>query len=133
MRDFGVNFSSNLNFDVHISETIIKTLSVLGFTFRNASSFKRILVIKSLYFTLARSILEFVIVIFEFHIKIINFLTAHSEKISPLCNKVCWHIWYDHFSHDHTYLRSTLLIPKFSLRIIYLDSLFLFIVTNGLI
>lgn len=57
-KDLGVTFEERWKFSQHIAETHSKSLKMLGFILRNARYFRNTLVLRTLYDTLVRSILE---------------------------------------------------------------------------
>ena len=58
-KDLGVTFEKKWRFDMHITEVHNKSLKMLGFVMRSGRYFDNILVLRTLYDTLVRSILEF--------------------------------------------------------------------------
>jgi phage-related holin len=58
VRDLGIIFSNDLNFNAHIDSLYNKALRVLGFMKRNCAEFKEIKCFTTLYHALVRSILE---------------------------------------------------------------------------
>ncbi|XP_043467002.1 fatty acyl-CoA reductase 1-like isoform X4 [Leptopilina heterotoma] len=63
LSDLGVLLCNNLSFDEHISAIISRALKCLGFVMRNASIFHTENVLKVLYFSLVRPILEYASII----------------------------------------------------------------------
>lgn len=65
VRDLGVLFNSNYSFNDHISKTVTKALKTLGFVMRCASVFRNLGFLRTLYFILVRSILEYACIIWS--------------------------------------------------------------------
>lgn len=61
IKDLGVTIDCKLNFSEHISTTTAKAFAVLGFIRRNAADFDDVYVLKTLYSSLVRSILEYAV------------------------------------------------------------------------
>lgn len=64
-KDLGVTFDSQLSFNDHTSNVIQSSLKMLGFIVRNTRSFNNIEALKSLYFSLVRSRLEYCTVVWS--------------------------------------------------------------------
>jgi hypothetical protein len=65
VKDLGFYFTPTLSFDDHINTTIGRSLKVLGFIKRNTRHFTSFPCLRSLYFSLVRSILEYGIVVWQ--------------------------------------------------------------------
>ncbi|XP_062699172.1 uncharacterized protein LOC134284397, partial [Aedes albopictus] len=59
IKDLGITLDSKLKFNEHISKTIAKANSMLGFLRRNTADFDDIYALKALYCSLVRSGLEY--------------------------------------------------------------------------
>lgn len=59
IKDLGITFDSKLSFNEHISVIVNASYKTLGFIIRNVKSFNNLDAIKSLYFSLVRSKLEY--------------------------------------------------------------------------
>jgi hypothetical protein len=59
MKDLGIILDSKLRFNEHISRTVAKANSMLGFLRRNTAQFDDVYALKTLYCSLARSVLEY--------------------------------------------------------------------------
>lgn len=65
MRDLGVLFLPNLNFDLHIDHIVSKSMLMLGFIKRICYNFTNVDCLKSIYFAHVRSHLEFACVVWS--------------------------------------------------------------------
>lgn len=61
IRDLGIIVDKSLTFKEHLSVTISKAITTLGFIIRNTKDFDDVYVLKTLYCSLVRSILEYAI------------------------------------------------------------------------
>lgn len=67
IKDLGIILDSKLRFTEHISKTIAKASSMLGFMCRNAADFDDVYALKTLYCSLVRSVLEYGVQIWAPH------------------------------------------------------------------
>lgn len=67
VKDLGIYRVPSLSFGQHINITVGRALKVLGFLKRNTILFTSITCLRSLYFSLIRSILEYGIVVWHSH------------------------------------------------------------------
>jgi hypothetical protein len=63
IKDFGIYYSSSLSFNHHIDIITGQANKVLGFIKRNTKLFSSLTCLRSLYFALVRSILEYGVVV----------------------------------------------------------------------
>jgi len=109
MKDLGVHFTPNLNFNYHISKITSKSMQMLGFMKRVTKDFKEIKTLHVLYNSLVRSRLEFCSQIWN------PTARTHVNKLERIQKKylkhVCFksNIMYDQFSYDE-------LCEKFNLK-----------------
>jgi hypothetical protein len=66
-NDLGIIFNRELNFHDHIEKSCCKALKTLGFVKRVSNEFNLLVPLKSLYCTLVRPTLEYVVVIWDPH------------------------------------------------------------------
>ena len=59
IKDLGVIFTSNMSFNKHICNVTAKSFQMLGFVRRTMKPFKDLSVLRSLYYSLIRSKLEY--------------------------------------------------------------------------
>lgn len=59
IKDLGVHFESDLSFKLNHNLVMNKAFKILGFVSRNTQNFKNIICLKTLYYSLVRSSLEF--------------------------------------------------------------------------
>uniref|UniRef100_A0A8D8ZWV8 Reverse transcriptase n=1 Tax=Cacopsylla melanoneura TaxID=428564 RepID=A0A8D8ZWV8_9HEMI len=59
VKDLGVMFNCDLKFNSHYNAVVNKAFRTLGFLYRNSREFQSADTLKSLYFTLVRSSLEY--------------------------------------------------------------------------
>jgi len=67
IKDLDIHFISSLSFGHHIDLTVARALKVLGFIQRNTKYFTSLNCLRSLYFSLVRSILEFGVPVVVWH------------------------------------------------------------------
>ena len=108
MKDLGVYFKPNLNFNYHISKITSKSMQMLGFIKRVTRDFKDVKTLHALYNSLVRSRLEFCSQIWNPSARV------HSNKLERVQKKyvkyVCYksNIIYDHFSYEELCLHFNL-------------------------
>ncbi|XP_043467000.1 fatty acyl-CoA reductase 1-like isoform X2 [Leptopilina heterotoma] len=133
LSDLGVLLCNNLSFDEHISAIISRALKCLGFVMRNASIFHTENVLKVLYFSLVRPILEYASIIW------VPFYTIYRVRIERVQSRffqfiACQlRIPFDRYSHDYSSLRILLQIPLITSRFLFNDMTFLYKILNELI
>jgi hypothetical protein len=131
IKDLGIHFTPSLNFDHHINVTVGKALKVLGFIKRNTKSFTSASCLRTLYFSLVRSILEYGGVIWH------PYLAKDQLRLERVQNKFLSYASYilkiNHPPHDYSLIRNTLKIPSLSTRRLDADSNFIFSLLNGFI
>lgn len=59
VKDLGIYFQSDLSFGYHIQEVTKSAYKILGFIIRNSQSFRNVETLKTLYFSLVRTRLEY--------------------------------------------------------------------------
>jgi hypothetical protein len=78
IRDLGVIFSCNLNFNMHIDYILTNWFALLGFIKRNGREFCDPLTLKSLFICYVRSVLEYASVVWN------PLYQAHSARIESI-------------------------------------------------
>ena len=92
--DLGVIFSSDLKFNEHINATAGKAVRTLGFLLRNCSEFKNTSMLKQIYISLVRPILEYATVIWS---------PSTSSSITILESVQRRFMKFLHFKNTHSY------------------------------
>jgi hypothetical protein len=114
IKDLGIYLTPTLSFDHHINITIGRALKVLGFIKRNTKSFSSSSCLRTLYFSLVRSILEYEAVIWHPH------LARDQLRIERVQNRflsyVAFILGIEHPKHDYSFISSSLGIPSLGTR-----------------
>lgn len=128
-KDLGIYYTPSLNFDHHINATVSKALKVMGFIKRNTSMFKSAICLRTLYFSLVRSILEYGAIIWH------PYLARDLIRLERVQNRFLSYAAYllniEHPQHDYSLIRSKLNIPLLSTRRSEADFNFISSVLNG--
>jgi hypothetical protein len=129
IKDLGIHFTSSLSFCQHIDLTVARSLKVLGFIKRNTKLFTSISCLRSLYFALVRSILEFGVVIWHpYHAKDQHRLERVQNRFLSFAAYI---LKINVPNHDYEQLRNLFNIPSLSSRRTKIDSNFLFALLKG--
>jgi ribonuclease P/MRP protein subunit RPP40 len=93
-EDLGVTFDVKLSFENHVQRSMDRGYKMLGFMLRNSRSFKSVEVLKTLYFSLVRSGLEYAITAWApYYI----YMKAGLERVQRRFLKHLFHIAEGHF------------------------------------
>jgi hypothetical protein len=93
-KDLGVSFDVKLSFENHVQRSIDRGYKMLGFVLRNSRSFKSVEVLKTLYFSLVRSGLEYATTAWApYYI----YMKAGLERVQRRFLKHLFHIAEGHF------------------------------------
>ena len=118
-----------MNFEYHINTTVSKVLKVIGFINRNTSMFRSANCLRTLYFALVRSILEYGSIIWH------PYLTKDVIRLERVQNRFLSYAAYllkiEHPRHDYLPIRSNLSIPLLSTRRSDADHKFISSVLSG--
>ena len=119
VKDLGIYLTPSLSFEQHINITVGRALKVLGFIKRNTSLFTSSTCLRSLYFSLVRSILEYGIVVWH------PYLAKDQLRLERVQNRFLSYAAFllkiVHPPHDYSSIRSSLNIPLLSSRRIEAD------------
>lgn len=132
-RDLGIHFDSKLSFADHIKQISSAALKMLGFIIRNCKFFTNVTALKTLYFTLVRSKLEYGSLIWYpyYNVHIIALENVQRRFLKFLAFRS------DGFYPNRGYSQSTLLtrfeIPSLELRRIKTTLIFLYKLLHNLI
>jgi len=114
IKDLGFYLSPTLSFKHHLNVTIGKSLKILGFIKRNTTLFSSATCLRTLYFSLVRSILEYGSVVW------FPYLACDQLRLEQVQNRflscIAFLLNIEHTPHDYTVLRSTLNIPTLASR-----------------
>ncbi|XP_050547686.1 uncharacterized protein LOC126909380 [Daktulosphaira vitifoliae] len=129
VKDLGFHLSQSLSFEQHLNITVGKALKVLGFLKRNTSLFTSHACLRSLYFTLVRSILEYGIVVWH------PYLAKDQLRLERVQNRFLSYAAFlfntEHPPHDYSSVRSSLNIPTLSSRRLDADISFITSLLSG--
>lgn len=129
VKDLGFYLTPTLSFDNHINIIIGRALKVLGFIKRNTKLFTSVPCLRSLYFSLVRSILEYGIVVWQ------PYLARDQLRIERVQNRFLSYAAYiiniSHPLHDYNLIRTSLNIPTLSSRRLDADIHFISSLLNG--
>ncbi|KAL9705438.1 hypothetical protein quinque_008956 [Culex quinquefasciatus] len=76
--DLGVTIDCKMEFNQHVSISVAKSYAMLGFLRRNAAGFTDVRVLKTLYFSLVRSVLEYAVPVWA------PYYAVHQQKIESI-------------------------------------------------
>lgn len=76
--DLGVTIDCKMEFNQHVSISVAKSYAMLGFFRRNAAGFTDVRVLKTLYFSLVRSVLEYAVPVWA------PYYAVHQQKIESI-------------------------------------------------
>jgi hypothetical protein len=131
IKDLGIHYSSTLCFSHHIETTVGRALKVIGFIKRNTKHFSSANCLRSLYISLARSLLEYGVVIWH------PYLAKDQLRLERVQNKF---LAYAAFvlklpdpCHDYSYIREVLNIQSLHSRRSNTDYNFIMALLNGLL
>ncbi|CAI6352586.1 unnamed protein product [Macrosiphum euphorbiae] len=133
IKDLGVIFSSSLSFTAHIQSITIKASRSLGFIIRNTRDFNNIVSLKTLYFALVRSVLEYCSILWNpYQLVWINKIERVQNKFLRFINTK---IPNNCIIIDHCYepLRRLVNINSLSSRRLYFDVIFIYKILHGTI
>ena len=129
IKDLGILYTSTLSFNQHIDAIVARALKVLGFIKRNTKHFTSVNCLRSLYFTLVRSIIEYGVVVWH------PYLARHQHKLEQVQNRFLSYLAFtsktDVSPHDYVQLRKMFNIPSLSSRRTDIDVHFLTSLLNG--
>lgn len=129
VKDLGFFLTPTLSFEHHINITVGRALKVLGFIKRNTSLFTSVTCLRSLYFSLVRSIVEYGIVVWY------PYLAKDQLRIERVQNRFLSYAAFllkiDHPTHDYSSVRSSLNIPTLASRRVDADFSFISSLLNG--
>ena len=118
-----------MSFEPHINATTCKALKILGFVIRNTKIFSSASSLRSLYFALVRSVLEYGGIVWY------PYLAKDQLRIERVQNKFLSYISYilkiQHPQHDYSLIRKSLNIPTLFSRRIEADRCFITSLLNG--
>lgn len=93
-KDLGIYFDCELSFSHHIAQTVSSANKALGFVLRNCKNFNNLLVLKTLYFSLVRSRLEYGALVWQ------PFYENHKQLIERVQRRFLKFLW---FKKHHVY------------------------------
>jgi hypothetical protein len=129
VKDLGIYLTPSLYFEQHINITVGRTLKVLGFIKCNTSLFTSPTCLRSLYFSLVRSILEYGTVVWH------SYLAKDQLRLERVQNRFLSYAAFllkiVHPPHDYSSIRSSLNILLLSSRRIEADLSFVTSLLNG--
>lgn len=131
--DLGITYNSNLTFNKHYLNISKKSSSILGFISRTCKDFTNLFTLKTLYFSLVRSILEYNSVIWS------PSVNAHIQCLEGIQNRFLRFMSYKYYiprqRHTPYYkpLLDTLNMKSLATRRNIIDLKFLYKVVNGII
>ncbi|XP_038117038.1 uncharacterized protein LOC119769196 [Culex quinquefasciatus] len=76
--DLGITIDCKMEFNQHVSISVAKSYAMLGFLRRNAAGFIDVRVLKTLYFSLVRSVLEYAVPVWA------PYYVVHQQKIESI-------------------------------------------------
>ncbi|KAL9698528.1 hypothetical protein quinque_001969 [Culex quinquefasciatus] len=79
--DLGVTIDCKMEFNQHVSISVAKSYAMLGFLRRNAAGFTDVRVLKTLYFSLVRSVLEYAVPVWA------PYYAVHQQKIESILRR----------------------------------------------
>lgn len=115
IKDLGVTFDTKLDFSIHIDAVISKAYRMLGFMKRCTKDFSNVQAIKTLYFSLVRSNLEYCCLIWD------PYYNNQTKILERIQNKFTRYLYYksNHYgSRDlpASFLRNYFSIPSLKSR-----------------
>jgi hypothetical protein len=131
IKDLGIIFSSSLSFTVRIQLITIKATRSLGFIIRNTHDFNNIVTLKTLYFALVCSILEYCSILWNpYQLLLINKIERVQNKFLRYINTK---IPNNCIITDHCYelLRRQVNINSLSSRRLYFDVIYIYKILHG--
>jgi hypothetical protein len=121
---------NKMNFNAHINETINKALKLLGFILRISKPFRSPDVLKVLYFSYVRSLVEYASVVWNpQYVTYINRLEAVQKRFRK-------HVTFKTYCYDlsnSTSTAATFMVPSLESRRSLSDQYFLFKIINGFV
>lgn len=131
IKDLGFFLSPTLSFKHHLNVTVGKSLKILGFIKRNTTLFTSATCLRTLYFSLVRSILEYGSVVW------FPYLACDQLRLERVQNRflsfAAFLLNIEHTAHDYNVIRSTLNIPTLTSRRNHADLMFISSLLNGTI
>jgi len=129
IKDLGFYLSPTLSFKHHLNVTVGKSLKILGFIKRNTTLFTSATYLRTLYFSLVRSIIEYGSVVW------FPYLACDQLRLEQVQNRFLSFIAFllniEHTPHDYNVIRSILNIPTLASRGEHADLMFITSLLNG--
>lgn len=129
IKDLGFNYSTNLSFSPHIAIVVNKALKTLGFIIRNTKLFKSVMCLRTLYFALVRSQLEYGSVVWKPYLA--KDLIRLERVQNKFLNYAAFKFNIQHTPHDYSNIRQVLNIQTLTTRRDKADLDFLDALLNG--
>jgi len=113
-KELGIFYTSSLSFEHHKNIIVPKALKILGFIKRVSKTFSSAICLRSLYFCLVRSILEYGVEVWH------PYLAKDQLRLERVQNRylsyVAFLLQIVHLAHDYSLVRQTLNIQTLSNR-----------------
>lgn len=133
ITDLGVTFDCELTFSLHIEKVISAALKMLGFIFRTCSQFTSTCCLRSLYYTLVRSRLEYCSIVWSpYYVKYVDAVEGTQRKFAK-------YMWFKNFHEypargtSNAILYDSANLKSLSVRRINSLLIFLYKILHGLI